>query len=259
VTTWNEIDFLPPRYREQHVQRRNFLWRVVVLGAYLGLLALGSVAQRAKLGNLQAELAQAQQQLTEAQQYAAQLAQTEQRLSRDRAAAQLVTYLQHPWPRTQVLAAILPRVPDSIYLTELRLYPLAQQSSSTPFWQRPTADRKDQDQPPAPPALADRQRLREERSAIITVVQINGVAHDQAVLHTYLQRLAEDELFSAVELISIESLRDDGNIQGCAFEVCLKLRPGYGEKQPAASRTAGSLASGMLTSFPSASGQGGGR
>jgi len=257
VTAWNEIDFLPPRYREQHVQRKNFLWRVVVLGAYLGLLAMGSVAQRARLYRLQGELVQAQQQLADAQQLSVQLEYTEQQLSRDRAAAQLVTYLQHPWPRTQVLAAILPRVPESIYLTELRLYPLAQQSSATPFWQRQANDKKDKDKPAPPPALADLQRLRDERAATVTVVQLNGVAHDQAVLHAFLQHLAEDELFAAVELLSIESLRNDANIQGCAFEVCLKLRPGHGEKQPAAPRTADSVRPDAIAAASAEHGPGG--
>lgn len=256
MTAWNEIDFLPQRYREQHVQRKNFLWRVVVLGAYLGLLAMGSVAQRARLHRLQGELVQAQQQLAEAQQLSVQLEYTEQQLSRDRAAAQLVTYLQHPWPRTQILAAILPRVPESIYLTELRLYPLAQQSS-TPFWQRQSTDKKDKDKPAPPPALADLQRLREERATTVTVVQLNGVAQDQAVLHAFLQHLAEDELFAAVELLSIESLRSDANIQGCAFEVCLKLRPGHGEKQPAASSTAGSIQPDVLAATAPDRGPGG--
>lgn len=259
MTAWNEIDFLPPRYREQHAQRKNFLWRVVVLGAYLGLLAMGSVAQRARLGKLQNELAQSQQQLAEAQQISVQLEYAEQQLSRDRAAAQLVTYLQHPWPRTQVLAAILPRVPESIYLTELRLYPLAQQSSATPFWQRQAADKKDKDKPPPPPAMADLERLREERANTVTVVQLNGVAHDQAVLHAFLQQLAEDELFAAVELLSIESLRNDNNKHGCAFEVCLKLRHGYGEKRPATPSTAAAITRGTVATNSQAAGQGGGR
>ena len=257
MTGWNEIDFLPPRYREQHAQRKNFLWRVVVLGAYLGLLAMGSVAQRARLGKLQAELTQSQQQLADAQQLAVQLASTEQQLSRERAAAQLVTYLHHPWPRTQVLAAILPRVPESIYLTELRLYPLAQQASATPFWQRQAAEKKDKDKPPPPPATADLERLREERAATVTVVQLNGVAHDQAVLHAFLQRLAEDELFAAVELLSIESLRNDNNKHGCAFEVCLKLRPGHGEKRPANASTAATAVQRGLAASSQPTGPGG--
>lgn len=236
---WSEIDFLPPRYREQHVQRKNFYWRVVVLVAYLALLAVGSVAQRSRMTRLQSDLARAKQELTQAQLLEVQVTHAQQQLSRQRAAAELITYLQHPWPRSQVLAAILPRVPESIHLTELRLYPLAEKAAAAPFWQRQSPGKKEKDAPPPLPATADLQRLLEERNRMLTVVQLNGVAQNQASLHQFLQQLAQDELFAAVELLSIESQRSENNPAGCVFEVCLELKPGYGERRPPQRSTAG--------------------
>ncbi len=227
MTTWEQIDFLPPRYREQHAQRKNFVWRVLVLGAYVGLLVLGSVVQRARLAEANRELADAKQQVANAQLLSHELIHWQQRLEQQRAAAELITYLEHPWPRTQLIKAILPQLPATIHLNELQVQ-TSSESSGQPSWQPPTAGGAEK-KSPAHPAAMDLQQLRRERDAAATFVQLKGLAQDQAALHAFLHELSDDPFFAAVDLISAESLRGSGPLSGFEFQARIRLKAGYGQ------------------------------
>ncbi len=229
MTTWDQIDFLPPRYREQHAKRRNMVGRLLVLAAYVGLLAAGSVVQRARRAEAAAQLARAQHEVLAAQALSQELAAWQQRLLAERACAELITYLEHPWPRTQLLAAILPQLPESIHLSELRVFVSAESQRGGAFWQQASLGGKAEKDPPPEPAGVDLARLRTERDAAATYIHLSGIAQEQGTLHSFLHQLSRDELFAALELISIESLRSGAEFQGWEFQARIKLKPGYGQ------------------------------
>src|SRR4029079_18030302 len=101
-----KIDFLPPRYRERHQQRRAFAWEIAVV-VFFGLLIAAAAAwqvhQRWQVGRQMAALEGRFQEAVDLQGKQEQL---QSRLSAISEVAELYLYLEHPWPRTQVLHAI---------------------------------------------------------------------------------------------------------------------------------------------------------
>ena len=229
MTTWEQIDFLPSRYREQQAQRLNFVWRLLILCAYVGLLAVGSMVQRSRRTDAKLDLTRAKQKVAQAEALSNELATWQQRLKKQRTAAELIAYLQHPWPRTQILAAVLPKLPRSIHLNELRVQAVNEAGANVPAWQQPNRSGKEETKTPVEPPAMDLAQLQRERDAAATYIYLLGCAQNQNELHEFLHLLTGDKLFASVELISVESLRAERELQGYEFQARIKLRPGYGQ------------------------------
>ena len=117
------IDFLPAKYRELDEARRRRAWRVAVLVLFGTVVGASALFQYRMHRAAQNELVEAKAQLATAEAKHQQLGQLQAQLQQARDAAALVTYLQHPWPRTQILSEIVTRLPADIKLTEIRIAP----------------------------------------------------------------------------------------------------------------------------------------
>ena len=226
------IDFLPAKYRELDEARRRAAWRVAVLLLFSAIVAASALFQSRMHRAVQQELIEAKAQLATAEAKHQQLGQLQNQLQAARDSAALITYLQHPWPRTQVLHEIVARLPDDVKLTEIRLRPekdpaqLVQQASRG--FQAPAGEQTQVPQQSA--AQQDLKQLREESDVTIIVADISGATRAPAELHRYVAALGRSPLFSAVELGSLESLEkpDPSGLQA-RFSIRLQLRPGYGQ------------------------------
>ena len=226
-----EIDFLPAKYREQSAQRRSQLWRLVV-GVTFGVMVIATalfqqalkVRAENDLGELAGQYEQAVQQtnrLTEAQ--------TQLRAASSR--ADLYLFLDHTWPRTQILDAVCRRLPDTVVLTGLqvtRTLPAEVKTAAQQFGAIKSAQQNQQQH--LLPAERDLQELRKLADPAQTIVTISGTTRDEAALHEYLGHLARESLLVNVNLESIkQSAAERGQGHRMQFSVRIKVRPAYGQ------------------------------
>lgn len=223
------IDFLPPRYREKSSQQKTQAWRGLVVAAFCALLAAGALGQFEIRRELENHLDAVSKQYDRVVADGKKLGELERQLREARAEAELLTYLRHPWPRTQILARVAEPLTESITLRKLHicqhesLAPLKPAAAPTP-----AADGK---APPAeeetPAAERTLKKLRAPRDEAPLTVALEGISRESAALHVYLGKLAESDWFSAVELQSMERL-EDRQADGFRFTARLTVRPGYG-------------------------------
>jgi len=226
AVTLDSIDFLPASYHEEGRKHRTKLWRLLVLSLFGGTIVATAAYQEHLYRAAHRELEQVSSQHAMTVSLTNELKSLEERLAEQRAAADLLTYLRHPWPRTQILASVLSNLPDAITLTELRL---AQETLPPAPTVVPSAPAQTNPAPPAKQELAaesDLKKLRAEQDAVFWVVNVQGTTSEVAALHEHLARLGTDRLFSRVELGSIST---SSTTPGASlFSVRLVVHPAYG-------------------------------
>jgi hypothetical protein len=151
------------------------------------------------------------------------------RLRTARSNAELFVYLRHPWPRTQLLVALLAPRPEEITFEQLRI------TREKPAVEA-TTDRRLRTEKPAEeddlsklsPTERDMRHLREECDKMRTVIHIAGSTADSGALHRYLSELGKHSLFAKAELDSLESVEGKGPA-AMKFRATVVVRPGYGQ------------------------------
>ena len=223
------IDFLPTRYREKTAQRKTQAWRGVVVAAFSALLAAGALGQYEIRRQIESHLSTVMQQHAQVVADEKKLAELQTRLREARAEAELLTYLRHPWPRTQILACIAEPLSDAITLSKLEIQ---QEESQTPRLQPAllpgqTPEAKAAAEAALPATERTLRKLRESLDDAPLTVTLEGTSADNASLHVYLGKLAESNWFAATELRSVERLEDGRSDDGFRFVAKLTVRQGY--------------------------------
>jgi hypothetical protein len=226
-----EVDFLPARFREQQVQRRVTGWQIAVVAAFAGLLGSTAWLQHRSISRLEETAARVRAQHEAATQTARELGGLQQELGGLDAHAALFTYLRHPWPRTQILTAVLRHIPSAITLDEVRVVRENTARPAAPAGAGPSNGAASAEQEKPAPPVADLDKLRREAEATDTVVSVIGRTHDVAALHQFLERVAEEALIARATVHSLERSDDDGEVE-VKFEAKIILRKGY--SRPAA-------------------------
>ena len=116
-----QIDFLPARYRQETVHRKANVWRILVAARFAAVLLTSAVYQQLLRRGTEQDLARVSRVYDQTQAVASQLAAVQGRVREADAEAELLTYLRHPWPSSQLLAAALAPLPDCITLDEIHL------------------------------------------------------------------------------------------------------------------------------------------
>jgi len=226
----DQIDFLPPQYRKRDVRRRTQPWRVVVVAAFAVLLTAAVVGQCFQRRRVEEQLAAMMPVYESAVAQSNRLAKIQTQLRTSRTSAELFTYLRHPWPRTQLLAALAAPLPDEVSFDEVTISRVAPRDRpQIAFGRNPQTAADDEAKiKKLPPAARDLKRLREAVDKLQTIVLISGTTTDSAVLHRYLGELNRFELFSTAEVDWIEADQSptDGRQK---FSAMIVVRPGYGQ------------------------------
>jgi Tfp pilus assembly protein PilN len=224
-----EIDFLPAEYRRQHTRRQQQPWRVLVVLAFLGVLGAAGFAQSRLRRQVESELAAVGPARAMAAQRQTELAQLQTRLATARARADLITYLRHPWPRTQLIRAVLTPLPEAVTLDRLQISrQVAPGRPGAAQLSRAERESEQQQLDRLPPAGRDLERLRAECDEVPVQISIGGIASQSAAVHDYLSALGRTDLFLKAELHSLEA-DPRGNADQLRFEASIVVRPGYGQ------------------------------
>ena len=221
------IDFLPTEYRQRVRQRRSQSWGSVVAAAMVGLVAAAAITQHYRWRRVRADLDDVTPAYVAAVNVQSRLAEVQRQLDQARACMELYTYLRHPWPRTQLLAAMLGPLPDEITLQQVQI--LGEPAGvSSPAEARPAVEAKTQEASPASllPAQRDLAKLRDRMDSARTMMILTGTAAGSSALHRYLGELDAVEIFDKAELDWFESV--DGG-KSLRFQIVLGVQPGYGQ------------------------------
>jgi len=224
--TIDAIDFLPAHYHEEGAKQRTQLWRLVVVTAVGAMIAAASLFQAHIERRAESQLVQVENEHVQAVSQTTQLVELQSKLSPARTTAELLTYLRHPWPRTQILAAMLTGLPDQITVSEMHITresppPSAQAVATSQTLTDPSKA------PKLPPSEVDLARLRAENDLSLWILNVKGTTYEPAALHEYLAQLGRNRLFKKVELGSIATSTETSNAS--QFTVRLTLRPAYGQ------------------------------
>jgi Tfp pilus assembly protein PilN len=222
------IDFLPARYGEQNSKRRAHLYRGVVVLVFATVLGTSCYFQYQMYDAARRDLAAAEPAYADAQQATLELAAAQKLLLSAEQQAEFLTYLRHPWSRSQLLSALVEPLPETLTLRTLSLSYQADQKK-----QNSTASPGPSESQPAaasqPPALVrGLKKLRDDCDSSQLVIVLTGVTSETAALHQYLAALAASESFSSVDLGSIESGSGKSSATS-QFTVRIVVRPGYGQ------------------------------
>jgi len=248
----HDVDFLPTQYKQQHLRRQSQPWQAAVVLAFLALLAGAGFAQHRHRRHVEAGLEAIEPQYQTAIEQQQRFAEVQKRLAEARSEAELLAYLQHPWPRTQLLAAVVAPLPDEITLEQIQVRRTATRRPPGERRSRGEAQEEEKRRAGLAPAARDLAELRDALKGVQTVVTLSGITRQSAPLHRYLGQLAEHPLIAKTELETIQNVMgaEEPTLQ---FEATLLIRPGYGRPGgPSAPDTGASPPAGEGPKPPSA-------
>lgn len=222
-----QIDFLPEEYRQRRAVRRQQFRRLLLLAVAAGTFAGISFLLQVRRVHLEGQLDLIQPVHSSLAAQNKQLNTLQTHLQTLRSMAELLGYLKHPWPRTQILAQLFQPLPKDLILEQVSI---DRQMPENQPPQRPLS-RSEQEAEKArlaamAPASRDLHRFQRECDPLETVVRLSGVALEAAALHQYLAALEKADLFTKVQLMNLEKIGDQ---EGLRFQAKLIVRPGYGQ------------------------------
>jgi hypothetical protein len=234
----NDIDLLPDEYRTRCVQRRSYTYRSVVLLVFVAMFAGATLLQREHHARVRAQVVEVEAQYSQAAAHNLQATEVKARLQAERKSAELLTFLRHPWPRSQIMAAIAEPLTDAITLTD---WQIVHENLPGGGANLPPADAKGVPTDKPTRRARDLKRLLQESAGQKQFVLLVGHASEAAALHEYLARLSANPLFLKIDLQSLESVsRERGQVPPTAthhFTARAILRPGYGQLPPSKPNT----------------------
>jgi len=212
------IDFLPPRYRERHRQRQALAWEISIVTLFAVLIGCGVLWQITEHWQANSQLTSIREQFRSAVELQSRLEQLQNKLAEESQTAELYLYLQHPWPRTQVLHAMEGCLSDGMYLHDVQVSHEAM-TAAPPL--------SDEELLKMTPVQRDITRLRREADRRIAVVKIAGTTSDSKLVYDFAHRLGQTPLMATVKLEAAEN-QIAGSDQ-TTFRLRGVLKPGYGQ------------------------------
>jgi len=226
--------------------------------AMLFSLSIGGVAgtQWFFLRGLKTQLQLVEPQYLQAQEQKAEMARVEAAVQQAEELAALYLYLEHPWPRTQLLAAVAAPLPRSIQLIELHVIEesaltSAEQPTGPDANHRGTAGETTK----SPSAKTDLAGFRGLDDRQTTILELSGRASNIKELHDYVDLLAKSPLVAAANLKGLEAGGEGSTPGSSRFHLRIAIRPGHGQPggplvKPAAGEVAAISAAGQAGGSP---------
>lgn len=220
-----DIDFLPSDFKRRRSSRHGRPWQIIVVGTAIGLLLVVAVGQSHALTQIKGRLTEIEPERRVLDARLTQLADLRKRLADTEARAQLLSYMNHPWPKTQLLAVTLRSLPDAVLFRRIRI---ASENLPSQLVKRASTEAAEEDTTKLAPAVRDMRLLQQECDSSVVAITVEGMTADGIELHRYLDRLNRVPLLDKVTLHSLDSNADDSEAK-FRFEARLTVRPGFGQ------------------------------
>lgn len=215
------IDFLPQQYRERARWRRSRIWQIGVLVLFSSVVGTTLAYQVVSRGSTRIQLATVTPQHSLAVQQTLRHTTLRSELSGLQHQVSLYTYLQHPWPRTQILAQIASQLPKSCVVSNMRV--INEVPKTMNVIAKPNADKVS-----LAPAEHDLKQLLDSQKSAQTIVYIHGNTDNPVELYEFVAGLSQSTLFSKAELRSFETVHD-GIQRAGRFEIRTVVAPGLAQ------------------------------
>jgi hypothetical protein len=225
-----DIDFLPNEYRERHARRQSQPWQIFVTVAILGLVVATGTVQHYHRRSVENALAKIRPSYDAAIFEQQELAKAKSRLKMVEAKADLYVYLRHPWPRTQLLHALITPLPDGITLQQIQIA-REQGTNRTPSGTpAPVSAAEEQERlKQLEPEQRDLLKLRKEHDSSQMTVILSGTARDPAALHHYMADLDATDIFDKADLDCFNAIDNSKVGAVLQFRAVLTVQPGWGQ------------------------------
>jgi phage tail sheath protein FI len=229
------IDFLPAAYRQKSLQRRDRLWQIAIVACGLLLIGGAWIYRFTEKRGVKNDLDLLAQRYDKAVATNARWSKVLKTQSEADVQARLVVYLRRPWPTTRILSAVMPSLPETIQLTELKI---VQEANGTPqpataAPRRPNGGKPDLAEQQQPPAQRDLEKLQTEADAQRTVILLSGETTDPDALNRYIGQLHASDVVQRAELVSLASVssaKATAETQRISqFQAKVLIRPSYCE------------------------------
>jgi hypothetical protein len=178
---------------------------------------------RQQLGELQPQFVKPQSQVRELASLNAQIAKAGR-------SAGLFTFLEDPWPRTQILAELVRPLPASVQLTRIQIgeeevLRAAPQANGSPRRRGPRQE--EEEGPKLSPVDQDLAQLRADAERRQAFVDLEGQTQDVAELHAYVAQIGRSPLFTSAQINTLEETPGDEQPAQMNFTLRAIVRPGY--------------------------------
>lgn len=226
----HEIDFLPVEYRQRHQRRQAQPWHVVAVITVSALLATAVFAQYYRRHCSKETLNALLPAYEDAVKLNNHLAAVQKQLASASAEAELYTYLRHPWPRSQLLAAVVEPLPAGVTLQQVQILrePIRTAGGAESHLSQ-NKKAEEEKLKSLPPASRDLAKLKSQCDSTQTMLILQGTAQESSLLHEYLDKLDAADLFTRTDLDSVSSVGEGKEDAGVQFRAVLTVQPGYGQ------------------------------
>jgi Tfp pilus assembly protein PilN len=234
------IDFLPEIYRQREALRRARLWWGIVVVIFSTAIGASALAQAWLRRGLYQQLDALAPEYAAAQTQVQDLAGMQVQIMRAGHEASLYTFLESPWPRTQLLAEIVAPLPEAVRLTQIHL--AEEELARTAIRAGPRNMKAEEEAAArATGPEKDLAKLQEETDRRQTTIEVNGTTADVSRLHDYVADIGRSPLVAAASLKSLETAAG-GQRSQTRFTLRILVRPGYCQRSEPAATTAASAA-----------------
>lgn len=220
------IDFLPEHYRERRKQRRVRWWWALIVCMFGGIVLATASLQWLNVQRVKRELANLDLQCNTFRQLDLQLLELETKVTSLSHSADLYTFLKHPWPRTQILTAVVAPLPKDVQLSNIRIAETLV-AKKTVAAAAPEAAADAVKAAPLAPASADLQQLHDAHEAQRIVVHVEGSVKEAETLHSYLEALGNQPLIAEARLSSMETRKLETHSL-VVFEIQISIKGAHG-------------------------------
>jgi hypothetical protein len=223
------IDFLPDIYRQRAALRQARVWWCLVIVLFGGTIGSAITAQVWLRVGLKRQLAALEDSFEASQVQVRELAALQSQIAASAHEASLFTYLQHPWPRTQLLAHVVRPLPKSIRLTQVHIRDEELPRETTQAGPHHRLASEPQAAGKIQPPEEDLAKLQHEMDFKQTVVELKGSTSDDRRLHEFVAALNTSPLVAAAQIKSLE-LETGPQQTRTLFTLRLIVKPGYGQR-----------------------------
>jgi hypothetical protein len=230
------IDFLPDIYRQREALHRARLWWCIVVLVFGGAIGASATAQVWLRASLRRELAELAPQFAAAQAQVRELTALQTQIVRAAHEANLYTYLDHPWPRTQLLAEVVRPLPVTIRLSQVHVGEEEHARNGQPAGPRNVRPEEPNAAKASHPEL-DLVRLQDELDRRVATIELDGHTSDVSQLHAYVSDVNRSSLVASAHIKSLEAAAG-GQPGRTQFKLRLIVKPGHCQSsEPASSPT----------------------
>jgi len=221
-----DLDFLPTRYLVQNAIHKSRICQMAMFVSFGTIISLVACLQFALYQSAKQRLTAISAQHDDAIAKTTQLAVLRSEVEESRQFAKLYTYLNYPWPRTQMLARIAKDLPPQVTLRELTI--VEETTKSTARSRVIAVAVAGQSDTSDIPPKADLALLRSQQDRSRTEIEISGTTTDSGALHLFVMALNGTPLFESAKLHSLEAVSGSKEAKS-KFYIRLTVRPGYGQ------------------------------